>query len=818
MIRAEYIRFLQTLNTVDMLDGVRKIANIVLQHLDELIPLSTVHGQRIKKVVRLAQENWRSVSSDIQPLQKQTTEQACFVSKLKKLSVCHFRGFSQQEDFDLGNRLVLAYGPNGTGKSSFCEALEYGLLGAVAEAENKRFRNQEDYLKNAHTKNFTPPTLVGVDNKGNEVSIVANEDLFRFCFVEKTRIDSFSRIAAQTPSKQSELISTLFGLDAYTEFVRNFTEAMDGKYIDLEGAKANELEVKRQMLVLYQQQLNTIAGTLQEVENDEKVLANGYRQGCAFDQMVTELRGSADKAGLIEQLENAMQRPLTQKKNLTIVGLCATKDSVESSLKRYNEVQLELSNASQQVSFKQLYDAVVQLKGRSDKKCPACQTPLSQVAVDPFEHAEAELKTLEHLGLLQESIKTLGDDINASLSRISGFMNLCCTSFPENNPLSNFKPPDSILDITAWWDSLHQKRPDGSTPWQHVENQVQCLEDADKEIGQAEQVRNAEQAKLKQLREFNDEIVRLQTRRESAVSTKKKAQEEIEKFDTENAQLIADVEAEKTVVIQNRNIAEAYKYFVQQLNAHKDNLPAQLVTDLGEMVVQLYNAFNRNDVHDEQLSTVHLPTQQNQRLEISFKKNPDSFFDALHVLSEGHIRCLGLAILTAKNIKENCPFLIFDDPVNAIDDDHRESIRLTLFEDDFFNDKQIVLTCHGEEFFKDIQNLLPVAAAKQSKILSFLPKIDDLNIRVDHNCYPRNYIILARSHYDQGEIREALGKSRMALESLTKEKIWRYVSKYGDANLSIKKRSATAPIELRNLTEQLSKQISKDEFSDRNKT
>jgi hypothetical protein len=190
----------------------------------------------------------------------------------------------------------------------------------------------------------------------------------------------------------------------------------------------------------------------------------------------------------------------------------------------------------------------------------------------------------------------------------------------------------------------------------------------------------------------------------------------------------------------------------------------------------------------------------------------------LHILSEGHIRCIGLAILTAKNFKENCPLLIFDDPVNAIDDEHRESIRKTLFEDTFFNNKQIILACHGEEFFKDIQNLLSVKKASQTKTVSFLPKTGDTHILVDLNCSSRNYIITARSHYDRNEIRDALGKSRQALESLTKGKVWRYVNRYGDGNLSIKLRSATAPIELRNLTEQLKTKINKADFSDGNKT
>ena len=161
MIQTEYLRFLQTLSTDEISADVRKIANLVLQHLDLLIPLSTSKGQRINKIVTLAHKNWSSVSSHIELTQVQEAEQSHPITLLKSLSVGPFRGFAKQEYFDLASQLVLIYGPNGTGKSSFCEALEYGLLGNVDEAESKRFRNQQDYLKNAHTNNFTPPVLVG---------------------------------------------------------------------------------------------------------------------------------------------------------------------------------------------------------------------------------------------------------------------------------------------------------------------------------------------------------------------------------------------------------------------------------------------------------------------------------------------------------------------------------------------------------------------------------------------------------------------------------------------------------------------------------
>ena len=363
MIRSEYLRFLQTLNTNKISADVRKVANLVMSHIDALIPLSTAKGQRVKKVVSLAQTNWATISVDIQPEQEQPVTQTCLVTKLKNLSVGPFRGFGKQENFDLDSELVLIYGPNGTGKSSFCEALEFCLLGNVAEAESKRFRNQQDYLKNAYTNSFTKPILVGVDSRENDISITSNEALYRFCFVEKNRIDNFSRIAAQAPAKQTELISTLFGLDAFTEFVRNFTDTMDGKYIDLEGVKAKDLEKKRGMLAGHQQQLKTtIPEEIQNIEKEEKDMAQAYREGCTFPQMVTELNGTEEQVGLIKQLEDELQRQLPSKSNVTIHSLDALKQSIETNVSKLNGIQDELSKASQQVSFKQLYDAVTRLR------------------------------------------------------------------------------------------------------------------------------------------------------------------------------------------------------------------------------------------------------------------------------------------------------------------------------------------------------------------------------------------------------------------------------------------------------------------------
>lgn len=817
MIHAEYLRFLQTLNNDSRPDGIRKMANLVLSNIDELIPLTTNQGHRVKKLVELGQAHWDAERSEIQLIPENAVEQISKITQLKSLSVGPFRGFARQEVFDLASRLVLIYGPNGTGKSSFCEALEYGLLGNVIEAESKRFRDQRDYLKNAHVNQFAQPNIIAEDDHGNEIAITPNEALYRFCFVEKNRIDNFSRIAAQAPAKQSELISTLFGLESFTEFVRNFTAEIDGKYIDIIGRKATVLSQKRQALAGAQQLIATNKTELQAVSVAEQNLATQYREATVFKQLIYELNGDAQTPGAIQKLEAELQQPIASKSNLTSAALDVLGNSIAADIADLIRKNQELSTASQQVSYKNLYDAITQVQQSSPEHCPACKTPLNQVVINPYIHANKELQKLQHLAALQQAAQQVEHKVLQQLFTLAQILNTCVRHYSQNNPLHAYQMATNIQPNTAWWDSLLQVLPDGYSPWQYLAAQVKHLEEADAAIEQTVKIRSTKQAELNRLREFSRQITILQTRRQTANKAITDSQQLINNFDIENAQLIADAEAEKTVVLRNQSIVNAYAGFVESLNGYNNKLPAQLVADLGEIAVDLYNAFNRNDAPHELLASIKLPLAQNKRLEIAFQKNPANYFDALHVLSEGHIRCIGLAILLAKNLKENCPLLIFDDPVNAIDEDHKESIRRTLFEDRYFSEKQMLLTCHGEEFFKDICNLLPAQMASQAQSFTFLPSLGESHIRVDYNCAPRNYILAARGHIERSEIRDALAKSRQGLESLTKGKVWRYVNRYGDGNLSLKLRSSTSPIELRNLTEQLKSRIGKPDFRDQNK-
>jgi DNA sulfur modification protein DndD len=819
LVQAEYHRFLQTLNSHTVSGPVKKIANLVKAHLNELIPLGTNQGQRIKRLVTIAQSNWEVLSSEIQPTAENPIERSDVFSQIKRLEVGPFRGFAKQENFDLNNRLVLIYGPNGTGKSSFCEALEYSLLGNVVEADSKRFHDQTEYLKNAYVDQFAPPRIYANDEYGQEHQIRSDEALYRFCFVEKNRIDNFSRIAAQVPAKQTELISTLFGLESFTEFVQNFTAEMDERYIDILGQKAHQLRQRQQTVSGAPQQLLSCDNDLNAINAEEATLANKYRANCSFEQMVLEINGNGDSPGKLAKLDKELQTPIAPKRNVSLNALNTFGSNISTTFEAYQQKLQLLGEASQQVSFKKMYEAISELHLSNPDACPACKTPLINVAVNPYSNATQALRDLQQLAVIQNESLQLEQSINQQLFQLYQVVVTCLRFNPQSNSLSKFELPSNFnfQPNISWWNAISHNSSDNFSPWQQLVAQVHQIESLDLLIDELARQRNTKQSELHTLREYARQITVLQTRRQTVNIAKSSAQQVITSFQTDNAKLIEEVESEKAIVLKNQEISIAYASFVSKLSAYKDNLPSQLVANLGDSVVELYNSFNRNDLPLDLLAKVALPLAQNQRLKITFQSEPTKYHDALHILSEGHIRCLGLAILLAKNLSESAPVLIFDDPVNAIDEDHRESIRRTLFEDQYFSNKQILLTCHGEEFFKDIQNLLPAQLAGQAKLFSFLPRTGERHILIDYHCAPRNYIIAARDHLGRNEIRFALAKSRQALESLTKGKVWRYVSRYGDGNLSLKFRSSSSPIELRNITDQLKSKIGKADFLDANK-
>lgn len=69
---------------------------------------------------------------------------------IDRLRVEAFRGFRDAQEFDLSAAAVIVTGPNGTGKTSFFDALQWGLLGSLERLEGLRARRNVEHVVNQY--------------------------------------------------------------------------------------------------------------------------------------------------------------------------------------------------------------------------------------------------------------------------------------------------------------------------------------------------------------------------------------------------------------------------------------------------------------------------------------------------------------------------------------------------------------------------------------------------------------------------------------------------------------------------------------------
>jgi len=713
--------------------------------------------------------------------------------RLLQLEVGPFRGFMRKEMFDLSHDITLIYGANGTGKSSFFEALELAMLGSISEAQIKRIDGRV-YCNNARLKSHVTPVLISGSAEA-PVVLKHDEAQHRFCFIEKNRLDDFARIAARTAGDQRQLIATLFGVDQFTEFVRGFNPTLDSDLM-LVGVKATQLAQQRQQLATSEQTIAAYPNKLADIAVQERALAERMLPGVTYQACIDWMLGTADQQGRLPFIQAQLDAIPPIIHDVTPARLEHLLSEAYRLQGEWISVTTQLSDRAVEVSYTQLYQAV-QALAEGAAVCPACGTTLDAVTQNPFEKAKAGLIQLAQLADLQEHEVKLRTSLNEAIRVLLVGMRQTVTSagFVCPQELQTAALPTLPNDSAGTW----------LTPWIEGEKKhwnallqlARTIEQVDAENRLILTQRESMTQERDKLNEHRLEIESLRTLRKSAEQDFANAQLTVNNFDEANRELIQAVEAEIPTVALHHQIKAAYDAFLPEIQGYLATLPGMLLQGLGEQAKNLYNAFNRSDNHGDLLHSLWLPIVENSKIEIEFASEPGKRYDALIVLSEGHIKCLGLAILLAKNIEQKCPYVIFDDVVNAIDDEHRDGIWRTFFDDGLLDDKQIILTSHAEEFLHRIQQELGASRASKIKRYKFLPHHGEHELRIDSDPPVKNYVLLAQRALDADDKREALRNARSALEAVT-DSLWTWMGRRGVGRIELNLNGPRSTFELNN--------------------
>ena len=796
---------------------VLRLANLVLVQFEALVQTSRQRNQRSTHLVNHGLRSLAQIPDTPPNIQAVAADGTWPWLRLRHLTLGPFRGFCTPEPFDLQKRVTLLYGPNGSGKTSFCEGLEYALLGAVEEAGTKRI-DVRTYLTNVHANRFAVPALTATDHQSREVPVMASADTYRFCFIDKNRIDAFSRIAARPPNQRTELIATLFGMERFNEFVGHFNESIDQQLV-LTGTKELALETLRNTLASDKATVEGEVQAMLNLTNEEAALAATYSGGVSYAGLKA-LIGTPEAPGRLQQLEGILNSIPPVAIGLTRQGLLAGLEAVREGYEELAGISTKLEARSSEVSFKDLYTAVLALQVTEGDHCPACDTPLTgevHVAVNPYEKATSGIAQLKELGELQSERQAVHGKVATASQKLRGQFNILAAFIAaqeeQETPVGRYLGGLAADPAEDSWAAIYPARmAQGSTAATGVVTLDQFLAIADRVAAQdaaslfALQERQDNVAERNRLNEFRLLVQAQDLKRQQLVDGVSAARDRIGAFDTANAALIDEVAQEKQDIARDAPIKVAYDRFLAILRDYRDQLPGTLMAGLNDTAMNLYNDFNRNDLDQDKLAALHLPVTAEQKIEVSFRGTPQVRVDALRILSEGHIRCLGLAILLAKSRSLQTPVIVFDDVINAIDHDHRSGIRETIFESDHFAQTQLIVTCHSNEFIKDIQQQLPRRRRDDCRVYVFRNHDGNYQPRVTGNVTSRNYVEKARAARNALNDREALASARQALEMLS-EKTWRWLASHDLGMLTLQLACVGAEPGLRNLCEALWKRL-----------
>ena len=792
---------------------VRRLANLALTHFNALARTSRQRSQRSIFLVGRARQELAHTPDSLPNIEAIAADGAWPWKRLRSMTIGPFRGFRNPEPFDLQKRVVLLYGPNGSGKSSFCEGLEFGLLGSVEEAETRRV-DERTYLANLHARRFEAPALRATDHQNREVAIAANADTFRFCFIEKNRLDAFSRIAAKPAAQRTELIATLFGMEKFNEFVGHFNESIDAQLVTM-AAKRLALDGKRNALANDQATVNGEAEALLGLTTEEAAMAAAHQEGMAYDGLKAFI-GTAETPGRLQELDGILGALPPAAIGVARDVLLVAFEAPRAAQEELTGIVAKLDARSSQVSFKDLYTAILALQASHDDHCPACNTPLTHAKSNPFEKATAGLADLKELGELQErrattqrKVGTASRELRRQLGSLSVFL---VAHEEQETPVGRYLTGLAPEPAGEWWSAVYpakltqegeQAEPVTLEEILGVADRIAAQDAASALARQERQQHTNERAALVTL-QLAIQVQDL--KRKQLVDNVAAARARIAVFNVDNAQLIADAAQEALDLARDAPINAAYARFLGLLRGYRNQLPGMLIAGLNDAAMSLYNEFNRNDLDADKLVALHLPLNGEQKIEIEFRGNPGVRVDALRILSEGHIRCLGLAILLAKAQSIQSPLVVFDDVINAIDHDHRSGIRETIFESDHFAETQLIVTCHSNEFIKDIQQHLQAARRDDCKVYLFRQHTGDYQPRVSGNVSIRSYVAKARASKDNLDHREALAACRQGLEMLS-EKVWRWLGSHELGALNLQLAGVGAEPGLRNLCDALLKRL-----------
>lgn len=621
------------------------------------------------------------------------------LNPLKSIQVSNFRGFSSLNNSDNGTFIPFTKGinvffaPNGGGKTSLCEAIEYSLTGKLKEAD-RRNTTTAKYIKNGggHKLNCILDSLENVPTS----------EFWNSCFIDRNRLQEFSLLGSKdTNVKQSDVLAVLFELGEIDEIVNGMVKPSSFKSKEFLKT-AGQTKKHNSLLKLAAMKQNRVT-KIEEISRVKQFYA--CKLGLSkYDQTSIDMR-----VLYFEKLKHgltAATQKFESKEEILLI------DKLDSYIRLLNFLESRVtskksvlaSNAGK-VKYKDLYKALESFGDLSQlKSCPSCDTPIINVTKHPSKVIEEELPKLVFLDEVKTSLESLESSIEATINSSFTYIEKCQDIYSSRFTQSLNQLLLSIISSKEIDSNLHR------TNLILLREHVVEIQKINADIKSKNLKIDSQSTRLKVLNNKVGELNELSTScavYEKEITEKKKSLKELEQ---EIIRTISELNISKIEVQQDSifndfalELEVNYTKLYEELSSYKNTVELNNISGIESSTLDYYKQINKHDMPSETVSEIKF-NKSSGNYRITLKMLDGSESDAFCILSEGYLRVLGLSLLLSVAKKNGHPIIVFDDVVNAIDSEHRSNIIDMFSNDEYLKNIQRIITTHDRLFWERICN------------------------------------------------------------------------------------------------------------------
>lgn len=672
---------------------------------------------------------------------------------IKSIQVSNFKGFYSVSEEDLGVRINLHkkknifYGVNGSGKTSFCEALEYKLTGSIKEAKRRGLKEKEYFKRNEKGTEKIKLEFKSIrEDLDRLTDFEVNE--FNKCFIEKNRITEFALLRGykETGVKSKDVTARLLGFEVFDNFKSKFVQHSSFKKKAEDKKKYNAFK---------------------ELESQK---INNRIQSERYNKTITDINDLNIDKSEIENLQFSIWNLKLLKDKLRRLELKEFKSKdvkrwfwrLYLNIQRLNKLELQIKEQSANINFKQLYEAVINIGNSEDSNsCPACKTSIENVIVNPFENSKVELQKLHKLDSIQKLKNRLDNTlVNVFWNELISFVQNCKVAKTSNlglkiSEIEGFKTFDEKIKLLK-----HLFENNDRELLKYLENYSNEYAKNYKFDSLYKRVSDLIKEKESKLELFNSKELKFKLIKEDQKEYYKNKLISEDK----SKKLNIKIQVEKEFANFIDNVISSYDGLIKKLESFLLKEQNNLIVKIKGRILEYYNEINRGDSEDEVIKDIQFNQRNDKTYSIDLKRN-DGIKNAGVVLSEGHLRSLGLSIILSIAESSNVPFIVFDDVVNAIDSEHRANIINMMFVNSFLKKTQLIVTTHDRLFWERFCNVYSSKINKKElSLISFCFKYQ--NQGISYIPYNISYEEKIKEALIYSDIRQALVYLRIWFETV----------------------------------------------------